>query len=426
MTAPNRRSLKWVLTRRLIVLQAFLLFLFVMLLGAWIWVLDPKLENSNDSVIRTVAHTVVRNADGSIGFTESPEFMNLKNAYPDLWFIARDKTGNTFQYGAYPQALLSDPFPSSIDGATINSENGTHAAFGNRDTPIGRLQFIASTERLDSENDGIKIWVNVDVDVAKGTTAKLFWLNIVPATGLVILVGLLPIVIIVGAATALVTPFSIGKSLKGLVEVASEARSIEFEKRSARLDASIVPTEIVPLVEAFNEALRKLEDGYQRHGRFLADAAHELRTPIAIVRTRADLLPESEIARDLLRDIERLSRLAHQLLDIQAVGEISQQVQTVDLNDLASRIATDLAPIAIDAGYDFVFEPSDTKVSFAIQPYAIELALANLIRNAIDHAGGYRHDHASRERRRLDRCERRRTGDSGHRTPARARTIPPS
>lgn len=388
MSAASRRSLKWVLTRRLIVLQAFLLFLFVMLLAAWIWALNPSLVNSNDSIIQTVAQTVVRNADGSIGFTESPEFMDLKNENPDVWFIVRDAAGGTFQYGAYPKSLLSDPFPSSIDGATINAENGAHAAIANRDTPIGRLQFIASIERLDSENDGVKIWVNVDLDVAKGSTAKFFWLNIVPATGLVILGGLLPIVIVVGAATAIVTPFSIGRSLKSLVEVAGEAQAIEFDKRSARLDASIVPTEIVPLIEAFNEALRKLDDGYQRHSRFLADAAHELRTPISIVRTRADLLPESDVARDLLRDIERLSRLAHQLLDIQAVGEISQQVQTVDLNDLAGRIATDLAPIAIDAGYDFVFEPSDIRVCFAIQPYAIELALTNLIRNAIDHSGG--------------------------------------
>ncbi len=387
MTAHNRRSLKWVLTRRLIVLQAFLLFLFVVLLSAWIWMLDPKLENSNDTIIRTVAQTVVRQADGSIGVIESPEFKELKEAYPDLWFVVRDAAGVTFQYGGYPQSLFSDPFPYSIDGATINVGNGNHAAVGNRDTPIGRLQFIGSTERIDSKNDGIKIWVNVDVDVAKSTTTKFFWLNIVPATALVILGGLLPIVIIVGAATVLVTPFSIGKSLTGLVDVASEARSIEFEKRPARLDTTVVPTEIVPLVDAFNEALRKLGDGYQRQSRFLADAAHELRTPIAIVRTRADLLPESDIGRDLLRDIERLSRLAHQLLDMQAVGEISQQVQTVDLNDLAGRIATDLAPMAIDAGYDFVFEPDGTQVRFAIQPYAIELALINLIRNAIDHGG---------------------------------------
>lgn len=387
MTAPNRRSLKWVLTRRLIVLQAFLLFLFVVLLSAWIWMLDPKLENSNDSIIRTVAQTVVRQADGSIGVTESPELTELKEAYPDLWFIIRDSAGVRFQYGRYPQSLLSDPFPSSIDGATINVGNGNHAAVGNRDTPIGRLQFLAATERLDSENDGIRIWVNVDVDVAKSTTTEFFWLNIVPATALVILGGLLPIVIVVGAATVLAAPVSIGKSLTGLIEVASEARSIEFEKRPTRLDTTAIPTEIVPLVEAFNEALRKLGDGYQRQSRFLADAAHELRTPIAIVRTRADLLPESDIGRDLLRDIERLSRLAHQLLDMQAVGEISQQFQTVDLNALASRIATDLAPMAIDAGYDFVFEPNDTEVRFVIQPYAIELALINLIRNAIDHGG---------------------------------------
>jgi signal transduction histidine kinase len=389
MTKP-RRSLKWVLTRRLIVLQGFLLFLFIALLGAWIWILDPELESTNDSIIRAVAENAVRKADGSLDVTETPEIAQLKAEYPDLWFIVRDAAGNTFQYGSYPEALMSTPFPASIDGATLKVGNGTYPAVANRETPLGRLQVIAAADRLNSKNDGIKFWVNIDADfeVAEGTSPTLFWLQIVPATGLVIFVCFLPIAIIVGAATVLATPFSIGRSLTGLVETANEARNIEFAKRSARLDASIVPTEIVPLVEAFNEALRKLDDGYQRHSRFLADAAHELRTPIAIVRTRADLLPESDVSRHLLRDIERLSRLAHQLLDIQSVGEISQEVQTVDLNDFTGKIAIDLAPIAIDAGYDFVFEPGGGLTPAAVQPYAIELALTNLIRNAIDHGGG--------------------------------------
>lgn len=386
----SRRSLKWVLTRRLIVLQAFLLFLFIVLLGAWIWILDPELESTNDSVIRAVIENAVKTADGSLYVIESPEIVQLKKDHPDLWFIVRDEAGAAFHYGRYPEALLADPFPTSIDGATLKVGNGTYPAVVNRETQIGRLQVVAAADPLDTRNDGVKFWVNIDADfdVAEGTSPTLFWLQIIPATGLIIFVCFLPIAVIVGAATVLATPFSIGRSLTGLVETANEARNIEFEKRSARLDASIVPTEIVPLVEAFNEALRKLDDGYQRYSRFLADAAHELRTPIAIVRTRADLLPESDISRDLLRDIERLSRLAHQLLDIQSVGEISQDAQTVDLNDLVGKIASDLAPIAIDAGYDFVFEPSCGKALAAVQPYAIELALTNVIRNAIDHGGG--------------------------------------
>ncbi|MGG2475675.1 histidine kinase dimerization/phospho-acceptor domain-containing protein, partial [Rhizobium sp. BR5] len=64
------------------------------------------------------------------------------------------------------------------------------------------------------------------------------------------------------------------------------------------------------------------DDGYNRRNRFLADAAHELRTPIAIVRTRADLLPDDELSRQIRADIDRLTRVAHQLLEMQAVGAV--------------------------------------------------------------------------------------------------------
>ncbi|RUM27066.1 sensor histidine kinase [Rhizobium vallis] len=387
MRLRSGRSLKWVLTRRLIGLQACFLLLFVSLLAGWVWIIDPELEDTNEAIVRVLIKHVERQTDGALNVIETPELAELKREYPDLWFIIRDDRNNLYQHGVFPKELLTETFPMSIDEAFVKTSPSGRLAVGNRDTPIGRLQFIGSTERIGAQNQGVNIWINLDIDIPKGGDAKRFWLGVVPATGVILAILVLPILLVSGAATLIVTPYSIGRSLTGLVDTANQAKAIEFETRSARLEVSKVPSEIVPLVDAFNHTLSKLDRGYKQHSRFLADAAHELRTPIAIVRTRADLLPESADSRQLLQDIDRLSRVAHQLLDMQAVGAGSQTAQMVDLNELVGRIAADLAPQVIDAGYDFLFEPSAAEASFVIYPSTIELAVTNLIRNAVDHSG---------------------------------------
>ncbi|KQV16297.1 ATPase [Rhizobium sp. Root1203] len=383
----SSRSLKWVLTRRLIGLQACLLLLFFVLLAGWVWIIDPELEDTNASIIHVLAKHVERNADGLLGVAEAPEIAELTRQYPDLWFIIRDDRSNLYHRGVFPPELLAAVFPMTIDRATLKGGTTAHVAVSNRETPIGRLQFMASIDRIGAKSKDVNIWIALDIDLPEGSDARTFWLNVVPATGLILAILVLPILLVTGAATLLVTPYSIGRSLTGLVDTANQAKAIEFETRSARIEVSKVPSEIVPLVDAFNHTLSKLDHGYKQHSRFLADAAHELRTPIAIVRTRADLLPESADSRQLLHDIDRLSRVAHQLLDMQAIGAGSQAPQMVDLNMLVGRIAADLAPGVIDAGYDFLFEPGAVEASFMIYPSTIELAVTNLIRNAVDHAG---------------------------------------
>jgi signal transduction histidine kinase len=73
---------------------------------------------------------------------------------------------------------------------------------------------------------------------------------------------------------------------------------------------------------------------------------------------------------------------------MQAIGVVELRAERQDLNVLVQRLAADLAPLALDAGYDFDFEPSSEEAIFTVQTSVIEMAVVNLIRNAIDHAGG--------------------------------------
>ena len=387
MKSERSRSLRWGLIKRLIVLQAFILVLFSVLLVGWIWIINPELEDANEEAVRVVAQQLSKDDDGQLQVAETREVVELKQRYPELWFTVRDEKGLLLQYGEIPAAALKESFPWTIDRARVEAGNGVHATVENQETSVGRLQIMAATER-GFDNDGLNVWINMRVEVAKGPHGEIHWFSVLPAVAVLIIVGVFPILVLTGIATLLVTPRAVGRSLSGLVETATQAQAIDFDTRPAQLERSKVPTEIIPLVDAFNHALSKLDEGYKRHHRFLADAAHELRTPIAIARTRADLLPEAEVSHQLREDIDRLSRVAHQLLEMQAIGAVELRAERKDLNAVVENIATDLAPIAMDAGYDFDFEPSPEEAVFVIQTSTIEMAVVNLIRNAIDHAGG--------------------------------------
>ena len=387
MKQERNRSLRWALMKRLFALQAFLLVLFVILLVGWIWIIDPRLEGANEEAVRIVAESVTKDGQGRAQVLPTPGLVELKQRYPNLWFLVRDADEIVLRYGEIPVPALAAVFPSSIERARLEAGETVRATMENRDTPAGRLQFIAGTEK-GIPNDGLSLWISMQLDLEKDANGEIRWLTVLPGVGFVILIAVVPMFILTGIATLIVTPRAVGRSLGGLMETVSQAQSINFENRSARINRSKVPSEIIPLVNAFNVALSKLDEGYNRRNRFLADAAHELRTPIAIARIRADLLPDDALSRQLRADIDRLTRVAHQLLEMQAVGVVELPAERQDLNILVERIATDLAPIAMDAGYEFDFEPSEGEAVFTVQTSIIEMAVVNLVRNAIDHGGG--------------------------------------
>ena len=95
-----------------------------------------------------------------------------------------------------------------------------------------------------------------------------------------------------------------------------------------------MPEEAAALVRAVNGALARLDEGYARHQRFLADAAHELRTPIAILNMRLRPCRPGRSAPASLEDAARLSLLAGQLLDAQRLERDSAPLLPLDLVEL--------------------------------------------------------------------------------------------
>ncbi len=391
---PRRpRSLQWVLVRRLILLQAAMLAVFIALCAAALWITNPRLLVDNEAAVAALKGAIDRDQEGRLVVRETEELRQFRESFPHVWYIVRDKSGQSLRSGAVPDVYAGTPgaLLGAVDHATLElarDDLRPEAYFENVATKAGPVQIIASTRSSREQTDGLEVNISATIDVARNPDGSRNWQRALPALALVIAILLLPIVVVMGITTLVTTPAVVRRSFSGLVDTADQAARIDINTRGMQLPVQRVPQEIAPLVQAFNQTLARLAHSYDRHNRFLTDAAHELRTPIAILRTRAELLTKEPESERLLHDIERLSHLAQQLLDHQMLERPGDERQVVDLGELARRVAADFAPLAIEAGYDLAFEPPKGTVAIRADSLQIERALANLVRNAIDHGGG--------------------------------------
>jgi signal transduction histidine kinase len=194
----------------------------------------------------------------------------------------------------------------------------------------------------------------------------------------------LPIFLVMALVSLIAIPWIVRRSLAGVTRTAREAEQIDADRRGMRLSEEQVPDEIAPLVRAVNDALGRLDEGYERQRRFIASAAHELRTPIAILRVKIDAAQEASTRR-LGSDLERLANLAEQMLDVQRLDSSSHQ-EKLDLAALVRRVAADLAPllIAADRSIEVTVDCAQPILGDA---GAIERVVTNLVQNAIHHGG---------------------------------------
>jgi signal transduction histidine kinase len=197
---------------------------------------------------------------------------------------------------------------------------------------------------------------------------------------LVILTG----IAIVGFAAMLIALPILSRALRPL---AAEAASILPQDPARRLDEDKAPRELLPLVRGFNAALDRLASELGRRRRFIADAAHELRTPLAVVALRVEALADETDKRELRRGLGRLVHLVSQMLDIERLSLSGRERSRVDLAAIARDVVADLAPTAIKSGYDLSLDAPDSPVEVVAEEQAIARALTNLLSNAIEHGG---------------------------------------
>jgi signal transduction histidine kinase len=368
---PLRSSLRSRLVWRLVPLQASLLALLVLLVVGTLWGTGLLLDDRDeDHVIDIVQQAVTRDAAGGLTLRSTPELRHLRAEIPDLWFIIRDRQGHVLSEGAVPPefARIGDAL-DHISQARL----GWQLLDDDPRKPAARLKRVETAAG--------------NVQVLTATQGKMSAGKAVLALATVFAGFVLPSLVLMTLVTLVATPLVVRRALAGLGIAADRARQIDIDKRGTRLPLTSVPTEIAPLVTAVNDALARLDEGYARHKRFVADAAHELRTPIAILTTRLETLPASPDKTRLLEDAARLANLAEQLLDIQRLDQSRATFTRIDLVTIGRHVAADLAPLAIAAGYQIEFDCEAEPIESLGDQIAIERVLTNLVQNAIQHAG---------------------------------------
>lgn len=165
------------------------------------------------------------------------------------------------------------------------------------------------------------------------------------------------------------------------------------------IDERAAPSEIAPLVAAMNDLLNRLSANVQTQRRFVADAAHQLKTPLAGLRTQAELAlrdatPEEmqSSLRQLVTGSERATRLVNQLL-LLARAENPNAVGLVrtDINAIAYEQAMHWVPHALSLGTDLGFEGSEDPVEINGNSILLTELLNNLLDNALRYtpSGGH-------------------------------------
>lgn len=177
-------------------------------------------------------------------------------------------------------------------------------------------------------------------------------------------------------------------SLRPLRNISTAATMISTRSLNARLETAGVPTEIYPLIDSFNQALGRLEKGFRVQQDFLAKAAHELKTPLTLIRAEVETMADDAESRDhLLQQVEHLARQVQQLLLLAEVSEpFSYHFAEVKVGSVAKDCVQFLQPIANDERVRLTLVMQNPQLVWRADRGALFTLLKNLIENAIQHA----------------------------------------
>jgi signal transduction histidine kinase len=172
--------------------------------------------------------------------------------------------------------------------------------------------------------------------------------------------------------------------LRPLRLAAEQAEAIGPGAVSTRLPKEGLPREVYALVSSVNRALDRLEIAFHSQKRFVADAAHELRTPIAVIKAHVGILPASPEIEALKDEIRAAERLINQLLDSARLDVLLlDSNDVVDLNIIVEEVATQLGPMAVNSGRSLEVIRCSRAVEVNGCHDMLSCAVRNLVENAI-------------------------------------------
>jgi signal transduction histidine kinase len=185
--------------------------------------------------------------------------------------------------------------------------------------------------------------------------------------------------------------FLLRRILRPLNDASAIAAEISPRNLGARIRIHRVPNELRPLVENFNAALDRLEHNYRLQQEFLTSAAHELKTPLALIRGQIEIGVDETNREELLQDVSRMGRQVQQLLHLAEASEPQNySFDAVDSERLAHEVVGYLERLAVQQGVTLQVAVEPGSMLPRADRGAVFTLLKNLLENAIQHspAGG--------------------------------------
>ena len=337
------------LTVKLLVtyLVAWLLTLGVLGVAFWLLLNDVEAHKAQEAT-RAISKTIAFDAQGApAGMDVRGDLTWLPEALPlDFSYRVADLSGRVY--------LAS----SSLEPASINAQPQMHV------------------HTVDLVHQGTT-W-KVTVRISHRLMALITAYSTKHMEGAALAVVGLSILLL-----GLVLVFTVQRLLHPLRKASHQAMQIGPQSLASRLSDQHLPSEIQPLVHAFNEALDRLEAGFRNQQRFLADTAHELKTPLALLRGQIEM-GGPEQTEQLLDDVDHLARQVQQLLLLTEVSDASNfKPETIHLLRLAQEVLAFLSPLAEKRGIRMILNFDDSHAYTKGDRMALFVLLKNLLENAV-------------------------------------------
>jgi two-component system, OmpR family, sensor histidine kinase TctE len=167
--------------------------------------------------------------------------------------------------------------------------------------------------------------------------------------------------------------------------------SAQLSRRSesdlAPIEAPDAPRELLPLVDATNQVMARLSRLLEHQKRFVRDASHQLRTPLAVLKTQVQSALRGDVAtpqalQEISTTVERATQLANQMLALAKVEQVAQgPLVPVALADVVSQVALDLSPLIAAKALDFELQAAPLQV--AGHDWMLRELTRNLMSNAV-------------------------------------------
>lgn len=183
----------------------------------------------------------------------------------------------------------------------------------------------------------------------------------------------------------------VGLALRSVTRVTNEI-SNRAPTYLEPVDAENIPIEIKPLVAELNHLFTRLKHAFDRNKRFAADAAHELRTPLAALKTQAQVALKAEKETDrhnalqkVVKGVDRSSHIVAQLLILSRLSQEEElnDIKPIDLHKLATEIIAYLVPIALEKNIEIELAPPPPFTMISGNDIALGILIRNIVDNAI-------------------------------------------